>query len=142
MELLREILDWGTGRPVVILDACGPPGVKLGPLRIGGVEARLVASGYESLNPFPNYPEGPAEPRRALRGAVASAGLGAPCLDQLPGGNRPALSYLVLGALQGWGDRGGVIQGSEVLELVRDVSLDVVAREREALPLPLGFSRP
>lgn len=52
--------------------------------------------------------------------SIYSAGAGARCLENLPGTQFPALSYLLLGGLRGWADqdRDGVVSSVEVIKQV------------------------
>jgi len=53
----------------------------------------------------------------------------------LPGGSRPAFSYLVLAALRGWGDdnQDGVVTAEEAVSFAAGVMLDAGRPERPAL---------
>lgn len=63
--------------------------------------------------------------------AASSADITGP----LPGAQRPAFSYLVLGALQGWGDGDGdgVVTAQEAVNFSASVMLDAQRPERPAL---------
>jgi len=56
----------------------------------------------------------------------------------LPGGNRPAFSYLVLGALRGWGDSdgNGRVTGGEVVAYTSKAMVTVVQDRAQS---PVGF---
>lgn len=67
------------------------------------------------------------EPTDAL---IFTSGLGERCVESLPGTQFPALSYLLLGALRGWGDADGRITGSEALRQVDALLRAAGARAR------------
>lgn len=104
--LLRA--GYGThGRALVVVDGCTPP-----------TAADLVSGVF--AGPPPAYhrfkgdrldPRDPKHPPRRwhapARLDVFTAGVGARCVESLPGARAPALSYLLLAALGGWADRNG-----------------------------------
>ena len=88
---LKEVLDvanTSAAQPVLIVDAC-----------FSG-EARDGSAVVKGLMPLENIPV-PA----SGRAVIATASAGDEYAGELPGGSRPAFSYLTLGALQGWGDQ-------------------------------------
>ena len=72
-----------------------------------------------------------------------TAGTSAQVAGSLPRENRPAFSYLLLGALHGWGDADGdgVVTADEALGWTRR-ALDAVVVGREQTPQRFGDDRP
>ena len=105
----RELLDLlGKGKQantVVVLDACFSGKATNG--------APLVA-GLQPLLPVKSAPKSDA--------IVMTAGGSDEFAGPLPGGARPAFSYLVLGALRGWGDANGdgAVTADEAITYARD----------------------
>lgn len=88
---MKELLDAANdsaAQPVFIVDAC-----------FSG-ESRDGSAVVEGLMPLENVSM--PKPGKAI---VATASAGDEYAGALPGGSRPAFSYLTLGALQGWGDK-------------------------------------
>ena len=73
----------------------------------------------------PGLPSGSWKPKRATVLTATSAGEFA---GPLPNGGRPAFSYLVLGALRGWGDANsnGEVTALEALEYARTTLINLV----------------
>jgi hypothetical protein len=125
-ELLRAL---GAAPGVMVLDACFSGQSTGGPL----------LPGLQFL--VPSYAP-PATPV-----AILSAGTATEFAGPLPGGGRPAFSYLVLGGLHGWADADadGRITASEAVTYARE-ALRATIRGRTQTPelagpdLPLGRS--
>jgi hypothetical protein len=83
-------LERGAAQPIVVLDACFSGRTGSGEAVVPGLQPVRLA--------------GIAKPARAL---VLSAAKSGQYAGPLPGRARPAFSYLVLGALRGWGDADG-----------------------------------
>ena len=86
----------GTGRQagtVAVVDACFSGRSGSGKPLAPGLQPFLAAKGQQGVS--------------ALRATVLSAGTSKQFAGPLPGASRPAFSYLVLGALRGWGDANG-----------------------------------
>ncbi|MCA9659813.1 MAG: SUMF1/EgtB/PvdO family nonheme iron enzyme [Myxococcales bacterium] len=154
--LNHVLLDWAQAPTLLVIDACGPPDVKLGSAAIGGVEPSLHGSSAELVMFFFTGGAGPRAlgnppmwgSTRGMRGAAVSAGLGDRCVAELPGDGRPALSYWVLGALQGWGserERGrgskADVRVSGVLDFSAAIAVDVVDSGQPLLPKVQGVGR-
>lgn len=123
-ELLRAATGGG-GPAVVVLDAC-----------FSGKDASGAAllPGLQPMVPAYATAAGPE--------AVLSAGGPDQFAGPLPGLDRPAFSYLVLGALQGWGDadRDGVVTASEAVAYA-DRALRATVTDRVQEPGRSGEDR-
>lgn len=85
-----DLLESSAAQPILILDTCFSGKSRDGsPLVPNLMQMQL------------------AEIRRPARAAVLAAATREQYAGQLPGGSMPAFSYLVLGALRGWGNNGG-----------------------------------
>ena len=125
-DLFRLLNSGRQERAVVVLDACFSGRASMG----GGV----LSPGLQPLLPV----AGPATtlPGIVLMSAAASDQFAGP----LPGAERPAFSYLMLGALRGWADRypglgnaDGLVTAREASAYVRDV-LRVLVEGRSQEP--------
>ena len=117
---LMDILGQGRQeRTVVVLDAC------FSGQSTGGEE--LV----EDLQAY--VPSAAVSPRADA--TVLSAGLSNQFAGPLPGAGRPAFSYLVLGALRGWGDRDGdgAVTAQEAVDYAGE-ALDALVKDRSQTP--------
>lgn len=170
LAMTKDLLDWSEAPVVLVLDACGPPGVEFSEAMLGGAEPVLYGSSWEpsAMHFTPRVGRTPAKivtetsegGLRGIRGVVMTSGIGDRCLATLPGGNRPALSYLALGALQGWGDDGspdtkrsrpwlnrrffaadGRVHGIEALDFLASITSAISDYSRELPPRILGQSR-
>jgi len=88
--LLAKLEGGHGGMPVVVIDAC-----------FSGQSTRglPLVPGLQPLVPNYSLP--------GTEALVLSAGSADQFAGDLPGASRPAFSYLLLGALRGWGDRNG-----------------------------------
>jgi len=117
---LMDILGQGRQeRTVVVLDAC------FSGQSTGGAD--LV----EDLQAY--VPSAAVSPRADA--TVLSAGLANQFAGPLPGAGRPAFSYLVLGALRGWGDRdgNGAVTAQEAVDYAGE-ALDALVKDRSQTP--------
>ncbi len=89
-EILMLASGCGTEPPVVVIDACFSGKDATGQSLLTG--SQMVVN--EAL-------------LRAERVSLLTAGRSGDIAGRLPGGSVPAFSYLVLGALMGWGDENG-----------------------------------
>jgi hypothetical protein len=101
-ELRRAL---GDAKTVAILDACFSGRASGGAPIAPGLQPLLLTR------------------RVAERGVLLTAGRNDEFAGPLPGGDRPAFSYLVLGALRGWGDANGdgVVTAREAVDYARKV---------------------
>ncbi len=127
-RVLELVADSPAAHRVVVLDTCFSGQAGGGPL-------------LQGLQPLvPTYALAtPAET------TVLTAGAADQFAGPLPGGGRPAFSYLVLGALTGWGDRDGdgVVTAREALDYASEaLAATVVGRaqtpELHGPDVPLG----
>ena len=118
-ELLALLNGGRQERSVVVLDACF---------------SGRAASGEELVKGLQAY-----VPNRAAQAtgdvAVLAAGRSDQFAGPLPGATRPAFSYLVLGALRGWGDtnRDGAVTAGEAVGYARD-ALATLVTDRDQTP--------
>lgn len=93
----------------------------------------------------------PAWTARPTAATVLTAASGDQFAGPLPGGGRPAFSYLVLGALTGWGDadRDGTVTASEAVAYARDAIAGTVRGRAQTpelsgpdVPLARAAARP
>lgn len=126
-ELEALFASGGQERTVMVLDACfsgrTPSGQELLP-------------GLQPLIPISASAQARALPANAVVLTAASSDQFA---GSLPGLNRPAFSYLALGALRGWADRDsdGWVTGGEVAAYAND-TLRVMVRGRSQTPSVSG----
>ena len=109
---LLDALDLGQqDETLVVLDACFSGRQSGGSALVPDLQPALVSGSWK--------------PQRAT---VLSAAEGDQFAGLLPGARRPAFSYLVLGALRGWGDRDGDrnVTAREALEYASDALFEVV----------------
>lgn len=118
-ELLELLARGAQKRTVVVLDAC-----------FSG-RSGTGASLAPGLQPLIAVRER-ADTGKAL---VFSAGKADEFAGALPGVSRPAFSYLLLGALRGWGDadKDGRVTAAEATEYARD-TLRAVVKDRNQTP--------
>ncbi len=126
-ELLKAVGKGERVEAVVVLDACfsgrAGDGAPLAP----GLQPMLpVADAKAAASPV----------------TVLSAGKAHQLAGPLPGAGRPAFSYLVLGALRGWGDADadGQVTADEVVTYAHKV-LRVTVKDREQTPERHGPAR-
>ncbi len=126
---LLTLLDAGAqGQAVVLLDAC---------FSGQSVSGRSLVEGLQPLVPTALVA------RPSARTRVLSAAGSGEFSGPLPGANRPAFSYLALGALMGWadvdgtGNRDGEVSAAEVRDYVQGV-LNVTLQGRTQTPQLLG----
>jgi len=104
------------GQTVVVLDTC-----------FSGREGTgsALVPGLQPLVPQYSIP--------VSTGIVLSAGRGDEFAGPLPGTSRPAFSYLLLGALRGWGDldSDGAVTAEEALLYTRGVLVELVRTRRQ-----------
>jgi len=170
LAMTKDLVDWVEAPAVLVLDACGPPGVHFSEAMLEGIEPRLYGRSWEP--PWEHFVSATRRSSakietvssedglRGVRGTVVTAGLGDRCLSTLPGGGRPALSYLALGAVQGWGDEGAFdtqrhrsgrnrrffaadqrVHGIEALDFLASITTAIRDYSRELPPRLLGLSR-
>jgi formylglycine-generating enzyme required for sulfatase activity len=110
-ELLYALDAGAQEKTVVVMDAC------FSGQREGG---RALVEGLQ-----PSLLSGSWRPGRAI---VLSAARGDQFAGPLPGAARPAFSYLLLGALRGWGDtnKDGEITAAEAMSWTSDALYEVV----------------
>ena len=89
-ELLGILESGPQEHTVVLLDACFSGKAEGGAALVDGLQPTLLSGSW-----------------RPARSLVLSAGRSDQFAGPLPGAARPAFSYLLLGALRGWGDRDG-----------------------------------
>ena len=166
LAMTEELVNRSEAPAMVILDVCGPPEVEFAEAMLEGVEPRLYGTSSEPpliILPTLFYIEVKVrnEPGlRSVRGSFMTSGLGDRCLATLPGGNRPALSYLALGAVQGWADDGAAetrrarpwldsrffagdqrIYAIEALDFLGSITTSITDYSRELPPRLLGLGR-
>lgn len=116
----------GASQRVLVLDSC-----------FSGRDARgeSLAPGLQFLVPTFSATE-----RNTIE---LTAGTASQVAGALPRENRPAFSYLLLGALHGWGDLDGdgVVSSAEALTWTRQ-TLDTVLVGRDQTPQKVGQDRP
>lgn len=123
-ELLR-ILGKSKARSVhVVIDACFSGRVAGGEQLVPGLQPLVLAAVVR-----------PIDPRFTVLTAAGADQLAGP----LPGAERPALSYLVLGALRGWGDRDNDrwLTSGELADYVTR-ALRATLRDRDQTPELMG----
>lgn len=145
-DIHREVLNHLHAPVVLVLDGCAPPGVPLPPGYESGLRPLLrgyVEKDFEVVINPGSALGADITPPRGLRGMVATAGHGAGCLAELPGGDRPALSYWLLGAVQGWADRRGdaLVRGQEALRFLHEAPRQIVSVLRDDRPSLPGKTR-
>ena len=124
-ELLRA-LGAEAGVPVVaVLDACFS----------GATSGGRLVEGLQPLLPVEAPVSGTA--------TILSAGRAEQFAGPLPGLGRPAFSWLVLGALRGWGDadRDGTVSAREAVDFANDRLVELV-NDRTQEPQLSGVDRP
>jgi hypothetical protein len=125
-DVLR-VLDAGTHRTsVAIYDATFS--------RLQGDGRTPLVDGWEER--LPNR-HGRSPPRKTMVLATHDG-----CAPALPDGGRPAFSYLLLGALQGWGDDNGdaVVDAGEAMRFAREAIPRCAAGEERLPPWSPGTS--
>lgn len=127
LERIRKARGGAGGPTVAIIDACFSGRTSTGSL-VDGLQPLVVTRGAGL---------GATE-------TVASAGKSDEFAGPLPGADRPAFSYLVLGALSGWakadGDRDGAITLGEAVGYARD-AMRVLVDGRTQTPEVSGAAR-
>ena len=123
-ELLAELQESRAASIHVFLDACFSGRTSTGGLLVPG------------LQPLEVVVEGPSADPRTL---LFTAARGDEYAGPLPGGARPAFSYLALGGLRGWADRSGdrEITAAELHRYVAD-ALGALLRDRDQTPTFVG----
>ena len=121
-ELLELLGRGAQARTVAVIDACFS-----GKSGSGG----MLLEGLQPMLPVQRATRPP--PRRPL--VLLTAGAGDQFAGPLAGASRPAFSYLVLGALRGWGDQDhdGRVTAEEVVTYARE-SLQVTVKGRRQTP--------
>jgi formylglycine-generating enzyme required for sulfatase activity len=135
-ELLKALSASKAGKIVVVLDACfsgrGPDGTTIAP----GLQPLVTVIAAEAADP---------------RMAVLTAARGDQFAGPLPGAERPAFSYLVLGGLRGWAGKAKVTAAdlweyaSDVLEATlsgRNQTPDLVGNKRQVVGVSAGEQGP
>ncbi|MBI5881531.1 MAG: caspase family protein [Elusimicrobia bacterium] len=122
---LKEILAKGPqAQSVVVLDACFSGRTAEGKELIKGLQPLIVV----------------ASPLQAWdRAAVFTAGKSDQFAGPLPGAQKPAFSYLLLGALRGWADsdKDGSVTAPEALAFTQD-TLQALLKDRRQTPELFG----
>jgi len=110
-ELLSVLEEGSQAHSVVVLDACFSGKQEGGQALIEGLQPSLLSGSW-----------------RPGRATVLTAARGDQFAGPLPGAARPAFSYLLLGALRGWGDQDGdgAVTAAEALEWTSDTLYEVV----------------
>ena len=121
--LLKSLEKGRQGRTVVLLDACFSGKSNSGAQLAPGMQPMLAAK--------------PAKTGR--RTLLFTAARGNEFAGPLPSGARPAFSYLMLGALRGWGDQNGDgrVTGQEAVDYARTV-LSALVTSRLQSPELIG----
>jgi hypothetical protein len=124
-QLLRD-LRASRGTPIVILDACFSGRSTQGDSLVKGLMPSAVVK--------TTAPSGTLVMTAAQSDQFAGG---------LPGGDRPAFSYLALGALRGWADTdgNGTVTASEVQSYVGDTMRILLAGQRQQTPTLDGDRR-
>jgi len=121
-DLLETVEAGGQARTVVILDTCFSGRSPAGDPLVPGLQPVLLSGSWE--------PE---------RSTILTAAKGDQFAGPLPGMDRPAFSYLMLGAMRGWGDADGDgrVTVKEALYHTKD-TLAAVLRDRRQEPDGFG----
>ena len=123
-ELLKALAASQAGSIRVVIDACfsgrGPDGATIVP----GLQPLVAVTAA-----------GPADPRMV----VLTAAKGNQFAGALPGANRPAFSYLVLGGLRGWAAQGksAVVTAGDLWRYAKN-ALEATLRGRDQTPDLIG----
>lgn len=119
---LSQVLSQGAGTPLLILDSCFSGQTPGGQALLPGLQPLVPAYAWKSTG-----------------ATVLTAARGDQFAGALPGAARPAFSYLLLGALRGWGDVNGDrrVSASEAVDWVSDTLLEIVNDHRQE-PMTLG----
>jgi formylglycine-generating enzyme required for sulfatase activity len=127
-ELLELLGKGAQARTVVVLDACFSGRAGTGSPIVEGLQ--------------PLLPVSKLSPAKLGKTVVMTAGAGNQFAGPLPGVKRPAFSYLVLGALRGWGDANGdgKVTAEEAVDYARDAIKTVVKDRRQTPELAGGLS--
>lgn len=118
-KTLVNVLNKGKqGQTVMIVDACFS----------GKSESGALAEGLQPV--IPVYKKDLAK-----SATILSAGQADQFAGPLPGAKRPAFSYLLLGAMRGWGDanKDGQVTGDEAIAYTRD-ALQTLLKGRTQTP--------
>jgi len=120
-ELLAAFDKGKQTRTVAVIDACFSGKNASGDVLVAGLQPLLPVAGENT------------------DAIVLTAGASDQFAGPLPGADRPAFSYLALGALRGWGDAdgNGEVSAREVGDYARD-ALRVLLRDRSQTPLTSG----
>lgn len=121
-EVLSRLMK-SAATPVVIVDACFSGRTQDGGALIAGLQPSSVVQ--------PSAPDG-----AVLLTAATSDQYAGP----LPGTDRPAFSYLALGALRGWADadQNGDVTAQEIADYSRSVFVPLLAGRRAQTPQVFG----
>lgn len=135
-ELLKALAASRAGKIVVVLDACfsgrGPDGATIAP----GLQPLITVAAAGATDP---------------RVVVLTAAKGDQFAGPLPGAQRPAFSYLVLGGLRGWAGKSKVTAGDlwryagDALEATlrgRNQTPDLIGKEEELIGASAGENGP
>jgi formylglycine-generating enzyme required for sulfatase activity len=120
-ELLGLLAAGKQEQTLVLLDAC---------FSGRGSEGAYLAPGLQPLLPVAKTAY--AAMKKAV---VLTAGTSKQFAGPLPGANRPAFSYLMLGAMRGWGDanKDGAVTAAEAVEYAGD-ALKALLKGRQQTP--------
>jgi hypothetical protein len=124
-ELLKQ-LSTTPGEAIAVLDACFSGADQAGKQIVPGLQPLTVVN--------------TSAPRGVLLLTAAQAGEFA---GPLPGAARPAFSYLLLGALRGWGDSNhdGSVTGEEAVAYVGDALTSALQGTRSQHPTIAGLTK-
>ena len=124
-DLLRQ-LSTTAGEAIAVLDACFSGEDRTGKQIVPGLQPLTVVN--------------TAAPRSVLLLTAAQAGEFA---GPLPGADRPAFSYLLLGALRGWADsnRDGNVTGEEAISYVGETLTTALRGTRSQHPTIVGMAK-
>ncbi len=119
-ELMRALSQGAQARSVVVLDTCFSGRTAAGSELVKGLQPLVVHIGADRSWP---------------RAAVFTAGAADQFAGPLPGTDRPAFSYLLLGALRGWADadKDGSVTPSEAIGYVQE-ALQALLKDRRQVP--------
>ncbi|MBN2798673.1 MAG: caspase family protein [Deltaproteobacteria bacterium] len=124
-ELIKALSAGDEGQVVAVVDSCFSGRSPTGAPLVEGVQFVIPAHAT-------------AAPERT---AILTAGRADQFAGPLPGAQRPAFSYLVLGAMRGWGDADGdgVVTAGEATSYASD-ALDMLLVDRTQDPQLQGLS--
>ena len=119
-DLVARLGEGPQARTMVVVDACFSGRAPSGEALVEGLQSSLV----------------PAWATTSATTSLLTAARSDQFAGSLPYGSRPAFSYLLLGALRGWGDanRDGHVTSREAVDYTRDALLTVLQGRRSQEP--------